>query len=209
MNAKPPISVLCVDDHPSVRDGIAYALSLQPDMVLVGSAATGHEALTLFREHRPDITLMDLQLPDINGVDVMIKIHEKDPQARFIVLTTYAGDVQASRALRAGARGYLLKSTLRKELTDAIRAVHAGLRRITAEVASSISEHLAGDELTARELDVLRAVAGGRSNKAVASDLAISEETVKGHMKNILSKLQANDRTHAILIAFRRGVLDG
>ena len=208
MNDRSPIRVLCVDDHPLVRDGIAYALAAQADMTLVASASNGTEAIALFQEHRPDVTLMDLQLPDLDGIEVMLKIRAKYPQARFIVLTTYAGDVRAARALKAGAMGYLLKSMLRKELTESIRAVHAGQRRITAEIASNISEHIAADALTPREIDVLRAVAAGMSNKAVGSALDVSEETVKGHMKNILAKLNANDRTHAILIAMKRGYLE-
>lgn len=208
MEGRVPIRVLCVDDHPLVRDGIAYALQAQSDMILVASANNGREAIAMFQEHRPDVTLMDLKLPDLDGIEVISRIREKFPQARFIVLTTYSGDVRAARALKAGAKGYLLKSMLRKELTDTIRAVHGGQRRITSEIASNISENIAADALTPRELDVLRALAGGMSNKTVASALDISEETVKGHMKNILSKLNANDRTHAILIAMKRGYIE-
>lgn len=208
MEGRVPIRVLCVDDHPLVRDGIAYALQAQSDMILVASANNGREAIAMFQEHRPDVTLMDLKLPDFDGIEVISRIREKFPQARFIVLTTYSGDVRAARALKAGAKGYLLKSMLRKELTDTIRAVHGGQRRITSEIASNISENIAADALTPRELDVLRALAGGMSNKTVASALDISEETVKGHMKNILSKLNANDRTHAILIAMKRGYIE-
>jgi DNA-binding NarL/FixJ family response regulator len=209
MNSNLPIKVLSVDDHPLIRDGIAFALQMHADVQLVGSATNGGEAIALFEQHRPDVTLMDLQLPDIDGISVMSMIREKHPRARFVVLTTYAGDVQAVRALKAGATGYLLKSMVRNELIDTIRAVHSGQRMVTAEVAANISEYVANDVLTPRETEVLRAIGDGHSNKSVGNDLSISEETVKGHVKNILQKLHANDRTHAILIALKRGILKG
>jgi DNA-binding NarL/FixJ family response regulator len=203
------IRVLCVDDHPLMRDGIAFALQSQNDMELVGQAVDGSEALRLFRELRPDVTLMDLQMPGMNGIATIEAIKSDYPEARIIVLTTYSGDVQAARALKAGAAGYLLKSMLRNELIGTIRTVHAGGRRIPPEIASQLAEHMGTDALSPREVEVLRTVAAGHSNKNVADELAISEETVKGHMKSILSKLGANDRTHAVLIAMKRGFLDG
>lgn len=201
------IRILCVDDHPIMRDGIEFALQTQKDMELVGQAANGEEALKLFRELRPDITLMDLQMPGMNGIETIEAIRSSYPKARVIVLTTYSGDVQASRALKAGAAGYLLKHMLRNELIGTIRAVHAGVRRIPAEIASELAEHIGADALSLREIEVLSCVAAGNSNKIVADQLCISEDTVKGHMKNILAKLQANDRTHAVLIAIKRGYL--
>jgi DNA-binding NarL/FixJ family response regulator len=203
-----PIRILCVDDHPLVRDGIAFAVGMQNDMHLVGAAKNGAEAIAMFQEHRPDVTLMDLQLPDLDGVTVMTRIRADFPQARFVVLTTYSGDAQAARALKAGATGYLLKSMLRKELVDTIHAVHSGQRRIAPEIAASLSEYITSEALTSRELQVIRGIAAGRANKFVAGQLGISEETVKGHMKNILIKLGARDRTHAVVIAMRRGFLD-
>jgi len=202
------IRVLCVEDHPLMRDGIAFALQSQDDMELVGQAVNGEEAVKLFRELRPDVTLMDLQMPGMNGLTAIEKIRADYPKARIVVLTTYSGDVQASRALKAGVSGYLLKSMLRTELVGTIRAVHGGARRIQAEVASELADHFTADALSQREVEVLRSVAGGNSNKIVADALDISEDTVKGHMKNILSKLGANDRTHAVLIAMKRGFLD-
>ena len=203
------IRVLCVDDHPLMRDGIAYALQSQKDIELVGQAVDGEEALKLFRELKPDITLMDLQLPGMNGIATIEAIKAEFPKARIIVLTTYSGDVQAARSLKAGAAGYLLKSMLRNELIGTIRTVHAGGRRIPPEIASELAEHVGADTLSLREIEVLRLVAAGNANKVVADELGITEDTVKGHMKNILSKLGANDRTHAVLIAMRRGFLDG
>jgi DNA-binding NarL/FixJ family response regulator len=191
-----------------MRDGIAFALQSQPDMELVGQAIDGDEALKLFRELRPDVTLMDLQMPGMNGITVIETIRRDFPKARIIVLTTYSGDVQASRALKAGVAGYLLKGMLRTELIGTIRAVHGGGRRISPAIASEVAEHVDVDALTDREVEVLRCVAQGLSNKAVANELNISEDTVKGHMKNILSKLSANDRTHAVMIAMKRGFLD-
>src|SRR5580765_5553615 len=201
------IRILCVDDHPLLREGVTALLASQPDMTLVGEASNGREAIEQFRMHRPDVTLMDLQMPEMNGVDAMIAICSEFPQARFIVLTTYRGDVQVLRALKAGARAYLLKGLLRKELLDTIRAVHAGQRRIPSEVAAELAEHAVEDSLTTREVDVLRLIAGGNANKLIADQLSITEETVKGHVKNILSKLGASDRTHAVTIALKRGII--
>jgi len=205
----PKIRVLCVDDHPLVRDGIAFALQMQKDMELVGEATNGEEAITEYRRLRPDVTLMDLQMPLLNGFEAIMRIREDFPRARFIVLTTYAGDVQASRAFKAGAVGYLLKNMLRTELVNTIRDIHSGLKRIPPEIAASLAERLSADDLSEREIEVLRSVAAGNSNKIVANQLSISEDTVKGHMKNIMTKLAANDRTHAVLIAMRRGFLEG
>ncbi|SNT36455.1 two component transcriptional regulator, LuxR family [Granulicella rosea] len=203
------IKILCVDDHPLVRDGIAFALQLQSDMELVGEATDGLDAVSAFRRHRPDVTLMDLQMPNMNGVEATVKIREEFPNAKIIVLTTYSGDIQASRALKAGAVGYILKNMLRTELMDTIRRVYAGQRRIPAEIAQQIAEHISADELSAREIEVLRHVAGGCSNKVVADNLRLSEDTIKAHMRSILEKLQANDRTHAVTIAMRRGLFEG
>ena len=192
-----------------MRDGIAFALQSQKDMELVGQAADGEEALRLYRELRPDITLMDLQMPGMNGIGTIEAVRSEFPKARIIVLTTYSGDVQAARALKAGALGYLLKSMLRTDLINTIRIVHGGGRRVPPEIASELAEHMCADTLSPREVEVLRSVAAGHSNKIVADDLAISEDTVKGHMKSILSKLGASDRTHAVLIAIKRGFLEG
>jgi len=202
------IRVLAVDDHPMLREGIAALLGSQSDMKLVAEASTGREALEQFRKHRPDLTLMDLQMPDMDGVEAMAAICSEFPQARIIVLTTYRGDVQVLRALKAGARAYLLKSLLRKELLDTIRAVHAGQKRIPSEVAAELADHAIDDALTSREIDVLRLIAGGNANKLIADQLLITEDTVKGHVKNILSKLGASDRTHAVTIALKRGIID-
>ncbi|HEY9127086.1 MAG TPA: response regulator transcription factor [Acidobacteriaceae bacterium] len=203
-----PIKVLSVDDHPLIRDGINFAVQAQPDMLLVAEAANGHEAVELFRQHRPDVTLMDLNMPVMNGIDATIQIKEISPKSRVLVLTTYSGDMQAARALQAGADGYLLKGSLRKELVQAIRDVHNGRRRIQTEIAQNLAEHIDSDRLSEREVEVLRCVAAGCSNKIVADNLGISEETVKGHMKNIMGKLEANDRTHAVFIALQRGFFD-
>jgi DNA-binding NarL/FixJ family response regulator len=202
------IRVLSVDDHALLREGIAALVRNQSDMDLVAEACNGREAVELFRKHQPDVTLMDLQMPEMGGIDAISAIRGEFPEARIVVLTTYAGDVQVMRALKAGARAYLLKGLLRKELTDTIRAVHAGQKRMTAEMASEIAEHATDDALTAREIDVLRLIAGGNANKEIAGLLSISEETVKGYVKNILVKLHANDRTHAVTIGLKRGFID-
>lgn len=202
------IRVLCADDHPLVRDGISFALQLQNDMELVGEATNGEEAVSEFRRLRPDVTLMDIRMPGADGIGAMEAIRKQSPKAKIVVLTTYSGDVQASRALKAGASGYLLKSMLRTELLSTIRDVHSGILRIPPEIATALAEHYSVDDLSSREIEVLSAVAAGRSNKIVADHLSISEDTVKGHMKNIMAKLGANDRTHAVLIAMKRGFLD-
>ena len=209
MNAQPsPIRILLADDHPVLRQGIQALAADESDIQFVAEASTGREAVEAFRRHRPDISLMDLQMPDMNGIDAMIAIRNEFPDARFIILTTYSGDVQISRALKAGARAYLLKSSLRKELLDTIRAVHAGHKRIPADLASEVADHIADDLLTAREIEVLKLIAAGNANKLVADQLSITEETVKGHVKNILSKLGANDRTHAVTIGLKRGIIE-
>ena len=191
-----------------LRDGLGAMIAAQPDMRLIAEAGTGREAIDLYRLHRPDITLMDLRLPDMHGVDAITSIREIHPQARIIVLTTYLGDVQATRAFKAGAQGYLMKATLRKELVEAIRAVHAGRRRLPTDVASEMAEHSSDDSLTPREIQVLQGVSAGNSNKIVAAKLKISEDTVKSHMRSILTKLSATDRTHAVMIALKRGFLN-
>ena len=208
MNAKSPIRILSVDDHPILREGIAAILASESDMLLVAQASNGREAIEQFRAHRPDITLMDLQMPLMNGTEAILAILKEFPQARVIVLTTYGGDAQAVRAFKAGASGYLLKSMVRKELAETIRSVHGGKKRIPPEIAMEMAEHHADDALTEREIEVLREVADGNANKRIADHLAISEETVKAHMKNILSKLGANDRTHAVTIALKRGIIE-
>ena len=201
------IRVLCVDDHPVVRDGIAAIINLQPDMVLAGAAATGGEALERFFELRPDVALVDLQLPDMSGFDLIRKIKDKSPNARIIVLSSYEGDVDIQRALEAGAQGYVAKGIVRGELLETIRSVHAGKRRLPAEVAQKLAEHMADEPISARELDVLSLMAAGKRNKEIASALSIAEDTVKMHVRNILSKLQVNDRTEAVTIALRRGII--
>jgi DNA-binding NarL/FixJ family response regulator len=201
------IRILTVDDHPLLRDGIAALIEGQPDMELVGEAANGLEAIECYRECRPDITLMDLQMPQMGGIDAMIAIRDRWPDAKVIVLTTYMGDVLAHRALQAGARAYVLKVLVRKELLDTIRAVHSGSKRVQPEVAADIASHLGSDVLSHREIDVLTAIAAGKSNKTVARTLGIGEETVKMHVKAILAKLGANDRTHAVTLALKRGII--
>jgi DNA-binding NarL/FixJ family response regulator len=208
MSAAESIKVLSVDDHPLVRDGISFAIQAQTDMSVVAEAANGQEAVAMFQRHRPDVTLMDLNMPVMNGIDATSEIKRLAPGARILVLTTYSGDVQAARALKAGADGYLLKGSLRKELVQAIRDIHQGRRRIQPEIAQSLAEHFDSDRLSLREIEVLRSVSSGCSNKTVAHNLNISEDTVKGHMKSIMSKLQANDRTHAVLIAMKRGFFE-
>jgi DNA-binding NarL/FixJ family response regulator len=203
-----PIRILCADDHPLLREGVAAILANQPDMTLVAQASNGREAIEQFRKHRPDVTLMDLQMPEVNGVDAMIAICAEFPAARIIVLTTYTGDVQVMRALKAGARAYLLKGLLRKELLETIRLVHAGQKRVLPEVAAELAEHATDGSLSSREIEVLRLISGGNANKEIAARLSITEETVKGHIKNILSKLGANDRTHAVTIGLKRGIID-
>jgi DNA-binding NarL/FixJ family response regulator len=203
-----PIRILSVDDHPLLREGVNALLAGQPDMTLVAGASNGHEAIEQFRIHRPDVTLMDLQMPEMNGVDAMIAICGEFPTARIIVLTTYVGDVQVLRSLRAGARAYLLKGLLRKELVETIRLVHAGQKRIPPEVASELAEHATDESLSSREIEVLRLIAGGNANKDIAAQLSITEETVQGHVKNIMAKLGANDRTHAVTIGLKRGIID-
>lgn len=202
-----PIRILVVDDHPLMQEGIASAIEGEQDMVLAATASNGHEAIVAFREHRPDVTLMDLQMPKTNGLDAIKLIRGEFPEARIVVLTTYQHDTQAIAALRAGAAGYLLKNMLRKELIEAVRAVHSGRRRISAEIASEIAEYATDDALSEREIEVLRRVASGGANKSVAAQLGITEETVKAHMKSILAKLNAQDRTHAVAIAVKRGIL--
>jgi|SRR3569833_2356395 len=203
-----PIRVLAVDDHLLVREGIASILEDQPDMTLVAQAGNGREAIESFRQFRPDVTLMDLRMPDMSGIETIHAILAEFPSARVIVLSTYAGDVQASGAMRAGAYAYLLKTLVRKDLVDTIRLVHAGKRRVPPEIAIEIAEHVADDALTARELEILRRLAAGKPNKVIAAELTIAEGTVKTHMKSILQKLNATDRTHAVIIAMKRGILD-
>jgi DNA-binding NarL/FixJ family response regulator len=208
MTANNPIRILTVDDHPVLREGIAAVLGSETDIVLVAEANNGREAIEKFRTHRPDVTLMDLQMPVMNGTDAILAIRKEFPNARVFVLTTYSGDVQAVRALKAGASAYLLKNTLRKDLADTIRSVHGGQKKIPPEIAIGMAEHRADDALTEREIEVLRQVAAGNANKIVADNLGISEDTVKAHMRSILSKLGANDRTHAVTIALKRGIME-
>jgi len=202
------IGVLAIDDHPLMMAGISGEINAQPDMRVVAEANDGEEALELFRKHRPDVTLMDIRMPKVNGIAAIAAIRQEFPHARIIVLTTAGGDALAIRAFKAGAVGYLLKNLLRTELVETIRMVHKGHKRVPPEIAMQIAEHSADDSITARELEVLRGVANGSSNKLIASDLNISEHTVKNHLKSILSKLGANDRTHAVMIALKRGFLD-
>jgi DNA-binding NarL/FixJ family response regulator len=202
------IRILAVDDHPLVRQGIAGLVAIQPDMTLIGEASNGRDAIQQFREHRPDVTLMDLQMPEMNGIDAIIAIRNEFPEARIIVLTTYVGDVQILRALKAGARAYLLKNLMHKELLDTIRAVHAGKKNLSPDASYQLAEHATDDALTPGEISVLRLIAAGNANKQIADQLSITEETVKGRVKNILSKLGANDRTHAAMIGMKRGIIE-
>jgi DNA-binding NarL/FixJ family response regulator len=201
------IRILTVDDHALLRKGIAALINAEPDLTLVAEASNGLEAIAEFKEHRPDITLMDLQMPEMSGIECIIAIRSDFPNARIIVLTTYPGDVQVLRALKAGARGYLLKGQVNKDLPEVIRAVHSGQKRIPPGIAVELAEHSAEDELSSREIEVLRLVAAGNANKDIASKLLIAEETVKSHVTNILAKLHANDRTHAVTTALKRGVI--
>jgi DNA-binding NarL/FixJ family response regulator len=203
------IRVLVVDDHPLMREGISAVIQAEQDIVVAGEASDGQQAIEMFRECRPDVTLMDLQMPTMNGIDVIKTIRVEFPAARFVVLTTYQGDVQALRALKAGASGYLLKNMIWKDLPESIRVVHTGRRRIPPEVAAALADHVTDDLLSEREVEVLRRVAAGTSNKVIAVELSVSEATIKAHMKNILAKLRANDRTHAVMIAMKRGFLEG
>jgi len=209
MSADPrPVRILTVDDHALFRQGIAALLTTQPDMTLVAEASNGLEAIEKFREHRPDITLMDLQMPDMNGLDAMVAIRGEFPDARIIVLTTYIGDAQVLRAMNAGARAYLLKTLLDTELLETIRAVQAGRRRLSAEASYELAEHATDDPLTPGEVEVLRLIAAGNANKQIADRLSVSEDTVKARVKNILAKLDASDRTHAAMIGIRRGIIE-
>lgn len=207
MDTLPRIYVFSVDDHPLMREGIAAIIRNEPDMVLVAEASNGHEAVLGFREHRPDITLMDLRLPDISGIDAMVAIRTEFPDARVIMLTTFEGDAEIQRALEAGAQGYMLKSMPRKQLVEMIRRVHSGKKHIPPEVVAHLAEHLGDEALSKREIEVLEKVAGGNRNSDIAALLFISEETVKGHIKHIMEKLGASDRTEAVAIGVRRGII--
>jgi DNA-binding NarL/FixJ family response regulator len=207
-NSSPVIRILTVDDHQLLRTGIAALLEVEPDMMLVAEATNGREAIQLFRAHRPDVTLMDLQMPDMSGLDAIIAIRSEFPDAHIIMLTTYAGDAQALRAVQAGARGYLLKSLVNKDLLDTIRAVHAGRKTMSPQMSYEIAEHAADEALTRAEVEVLRLIAAGNANKQIADRLSVTEDTVKGRVKNILSKLGANDRTHAAMIGLKRGIIE-
>jgi len=202
------IQVLTVDDHALIREGVAALIGNQKDMRLVGEASNGREAIEQYRLHRPDVTLMDLQMPEMNGIDALIAIRGEFPGARIIMLTTYAGDILCKRAMQAGAQAYILKGNVRKDLLDTIRAVRSGKKFIHAEVAAELASHAADDALSDREIEVLSLIAAGNSNKLVADQLAISEDTVKGHVKSILSKLGVNDRTHAVTAALKRGIIE-
>ncbi len=208
MTLENPIRIMAVDDHPLIREGIAGLLSAQPDLNLVAEATSGREAIQQFRVHRPDVTLMDIRMPDMSGLDAISAIRSEFRDARIIVLTTYSGDVQALRAMRAGAQAYLLKDALRRELLDTIRAVHIGKKTLSPEVSFQLAEHLADDPLTPAEIRVLRLIAGGNANKEIATQLSSSVETVNGQVRSILSKLGAKDRTHAAMIALKRGIIE-
>jgi DNA-binding NarL/FixJ family response regulator len=203
-----PIRILVADDHPIVREGVATLVRGQPDMSVVSEASNGREAIQQFRSQHPDITLMDIQMPVMSGLDALIAIRDEDPEARIIMLTTYAGDAQVQRAIKAGARGYLLKSSLHEELLQTIRAVHAGRKAISAEASYGLAEHVTDEALTPAEVRVLQLIGKGHANKEIAQQLSVSEETVKGQVRNILSKLDAKDRTQAAIIGVRRGIID-
>jgi DNA-binding NarL/FixJ family response regulator len=205
---KGSIRIMTVDDHPLLRQGIATLIESEPDMELVAEACDGEEAVAQFRLHRPDVTLMDLQMPNVNGTEAISRIRSEFSDAKILVLSTYAGDVQIMRAIKAGARGYLLKGNVRTELLEAIRAVHSGRKRIPPEIAAELADHAAEDQLSSREIEVLRLVGAGHPNKQIADKLSIGETTVKNHISNILSKLGANDRTHAVTIALQRGIIE-
>jgi len=207
MNDQPRIRVFSVDDHPLLREGIAAIINNQPDMQVIGQAANGKDAVQEFKKHQPDVTLMDLRLPDMSGIDAMIAIRAEYPEARIILLTTFEGDVEIKRALEAGARGYLLKSMPPKELVEVIRQVHAGKKRIPPQLAAQLAEHMSDEALTTREIEVLGQIAGGNRNRDIAEQLFISEETVKVHIKHIMEKLGASDRTQAVAIGIRRGII--
>jgi len=207
MAATPKIRLMCVDDHPIVREGMAAIITLQPDMTMVGTAATGREAIQRYEELRPDVALVDLRLPDMSGFDVIKAIRDKFPNARIVVLSSHEGDVDIQRALEAGAQGYVAKGIVRDELLDIIRGVHGGKRRLPAAVAQTLAEHMADEPISPRELEVLSLMAAGKRNKEIAGDLSIAEDTVKMHVRNILSKLQVSDRTEAVTIALRRGII--
>jgi DNA-binding NarL/FixJ family response regulator len=207
MAGKHPIRILVVDDHALLREGIAALLASDAEMAVVGDAATGRQAVQQYGRLRPDITLMDLQMPDMSGLDAILAIRAEFPDARIVVLTTYSGDVQVMRALKAGACGYLLKNLVHKELLETIRAVHAGRRTLAPEVSFELAAHAVDDALTPAEIDVLRLIAAGNANKQVADELGITEDTVKGRVRSILSKLGANDRTHAVTIGLKRGII--
>ena len=209
MSAGPsPIRIMTVDDHPLLRQGIAALIKSQPDLTLVAEACDGEEAVAQFRLHRPDVTLMDIQMPSVNGTEAISRIRSEFPEAKILVLSTYAGDVQILRAIKTGAKGYLLKGNVRTELLDAIRAVHAGRKQLSPEIAAELADHAADDQLSSREIDVLRLIGDGNANKQIADKLSIGEATVKNHISNILSKLGANDRAHAVTIALQRGIIE-
>jgi DNA-binding NarL/FixJ family response regulator len=202
------IRILTVDDHPVLRKGIAALVNAEPDMKLIAEASNGQEAVEMFRSHRPDVTIMDLQMPEMNGTEAILRIQNEFPDARIVVLTTYNGDTQVLKALKAGARAYILKRHVHKELLETIRAVHSGQKRIPPDIAAELADHAADDALSVREIDVLRLIASGNSNKLIADRLSITEATVKSHVANILSKLGANDRAHAVTIGLRRGIIE-